>query len=115
MSGGEKQRISIARAILKNAPVILLDEATSSLDPENEADMQRAIGRLVKGRTVVMIAHRLKTVVRSDNIIVLDKGRVVSQGRHEELLQTCGLYAKLWEIQSRTSGWKIAAVKEARL
>lgn len=113
LSGGEKQRISIARAILKNAPVILLDEATSSLDPENEADMQRAINRLVKGRTVVMIAHRLKTVVRSDNIIVLDKGRVVSQGRHEELLQTCGLYAKLWDIQSRSSGWKIAAPKEA--
>lgn len=112
LSGGEKQRISIARAILKDAPVILLDEATSSLDPENEAEMQRAIGRLVKGRTVVMIAHRLKTVIRSDNIIVLDKGRVIAQGRHEELLQQCGLYTKLWDIQSRTSGWKIAAVKE---
>ncbi|MBY9080399.1 ABC transporter ATP-binding protein [Paenibacillus sp. HN-1] len=115
LSGGEKQRISIARAILKDAPVVLLDEATSSLDPENEADMQRAINRLVKGRTVIMIAHRLKTVIRSDNIIVLDKGRVVSQGRHDELLQTCGLYAKLWNTQSRTSGWKIAAPKEARV
>lgn len=115
LSGGEKQRISIARAILKDAPVILLDEATSSLDPENEAEMQRAISRLVKGRTVVMIAHRLKTVVRSDNIIVLDKGRVVSQGRHEELLQFCGLYTKLWDIQSRSSGWKIAAVRETGL
>ncbi|WP_148277976.1 ABC transporter ATP-binding protein [Paenibacillus popilliae] len=110
LSGGEKQRISIARAMLKNAPVILLDEATSSLDPENEAEMQKAIGRLIKGRTVIMIAHRLRTVVKADNIIVLDKGQIVAQGRHEELLQTSGLYSKLWELQTRTSGWKISVV-----
>ncbi|MCG7409846.1 ABC transporter ATP-binding protein/permease [Paenibacillus sp. ACRRX] len=109
LSGGEKQRISIARAILKDAPVILLDEATSSLDPENEVEMQKAIARLVKGRTVIMIAHRLKTVVRADSIIVLDRGKVVEQGRHDELLQQDGLYAKLWTLQNKMSGWKITA------
>lgn len=107
LSGGERQRISIARAVLKQAPVILLDEATSSLDPENEADMQKAISRLIHGNTVIMIAHRLKTVIHAGNIIVLDKGKVVEQGRHEELLLKGGLYAKLWDIQSKMSGWRI--------
>ncbi|MBG9798173.1 ABC transporter ATP-binding protein [Brevibacillus laterosporus] len=109
LSGGERQRISIARAILKNAPVILLDEATSSLDPENEVEMQRAISRLIKGRTVIMIAHRLKTVVNADRIIVLDKGKIVEEGQHEELIKDDGLYAKLWELQTKTSGWRITA------
>lgn len=107
LSGGEKQRISIARAILKNAPVVLLDEATSSLDPENEAQIQQAISRLVQGRTVVVIAHRLKTVVGADTILVVDEGRIVEQGTHEQLLTQNGLYAKLWNLQTSTEGWKI--------
>lgn len=109
LSGGEKQRISIARAILKDAPVILLDEATSSLDPENELEMQKAISRLIQDRTVIMIAHRLKTVVKADNIVVLDKGKVVEQGTHESLLANKGLYARLWELQMKTNGWHISA------
>lgn len=109
LSGGEKQRISIARAILKNAPVVLLDEATSSLDPENEVEIQQAISRLVRGRTVIVIAHRLKTVVDADTILVLDEGRIVEQGTHKQLLPQNGLYAKLWNLQTSTEGWKINA------
>lgn len=107
LSGGEKQRISIARAILKDAPVVLLDEATASLDPENEAEIQQAISRLVKERTVVVIAHRLKTVVEADFIFVLEHGRIVEEGTHKQLLNRNGLYAKLWNLQMTTEGWKI--------
>lgn len=109
LSGGEKQRISIARAILKQAPVVLLDEATASLDPENEADIQRAIDRLVLGRTVIVIAHRLKTVQNADCIVVLDKGQVAEQGRHDELLSRNGLYARLWRRQHETGEWRIGS------
>ena len=107
LSGGEKQRISIARAILKDAPVVLLDEATSSLDPENETEIQQAINRLVYGRTVVVIAHRLKTVTGADTILVLDQGRIIEQGTHKQLLAQNGLYAKLWNLQTSTEGWKV--------
>ena len=107
LSGGEKQRISIARAILKDAPVILLDEATASLDPENEVEVQKAIDTLVKGRTVIAIAHRLRTVMNADRIIVLDNGRVKEEGTHGSLMQAGGLYARLWNIQENISGWSL--------
>ena len=107
LSGGEKQRISIARAMLKEAPVVLLDEATASLDPENEVEVQQAINTLIAGRTVIVIAHRLKTIRNADRIIVLEEGRIAEQGTHDELLSRPGLYAKLWNIQEQTSGWKL--------
>lgn len=107
LSGGEKQRISIARAILKDAPVILLDEATASLDPENEVEVQKAIDSLIKGRTVIAIAHRLKTIKDADRIIVLDNGRIEEEGTHDELVKKDGLYAHLWNIQESISGWKL--------
>ncbi len=99
LSGGEKQRISIARARLKNAPIILLDEATASLDPENEAEIQKAIDRLVRGRTLIVVAHRLKTVQHADQIVVLDHGRIAELGGHDELLSLNGLYARLCQRQ----------------
>ena len=107
LSGGERQRISIARALLKDAPIVLLDEATSSLDAINEVAVQQAIAELVRGKTVVVVAHRLNSIREVDNIVVIDGGRVVAQGTHEELLRDCGLYAHLWEEQERASVWQI--------
>ena len=107
LSGGEKQRLSIARAILKNAPIILLDEATASLDPENEVSVQRAIDTLIKGRTVIVIAHRLKTIKNANQILVLNHGRIVEQGRHADLMAKDGLYARLWNIQKKALGWQV--------
>lgn len=109
LSGGEKQRVSIARAILKDAPVLLLDEATSSLDPENEVEVQKAIEELIKGRTVIMIAHKLKTISNADNIIVLEEGKIIEQGTHEYLLEQDKLYKHLWDIQQKTGGWQLKA------
>ncbi|SNS95541.1 ATP-binding cassette, subfamily B [Anaerovirgula multivorans] len=107
LSGGERQRISIARALLKNAPIVLLDEATASLDPENEVFIQQAISRLIEGKTVIVIAHRLRTVVSADKIIILDKGRVVEEGTHDELIEKKGLYERLYTIQNESLGWSV--------
>lgn len=98
LSGGERQRVSIARAMLKDAPVVLLDEATSGLDPENEQAVQDGLDRLLAGRTVVVVAHRLRTVRETDLIAFLDGGRIVEQGTHEELLRRGGRYAQFWQV-----------------
>ena len=109
LSGGEQQRVALARAILKDAPIVVLDEATAFADPENEALIQKAFVQLTKGRTVIMIAHRLSTVVGADKILVLDQGRLVEQGTHEELTAGGGLYAKMWADYNRAIEWKITS------
>ena len=107
LSGGEKQRISIARALLKDASIVLLDEATASLDPENEIAVQNAINELVTNKTVVLIAHRLKTIQNADKIVVLDGGEVVEIGTHDELIRSRGVYEKLWKMQKNAEVWQI--------
>ncbi len=107
LSGGEKQRISIARAMLKDAPIIILDEATANVDPENEDRLQKAIEVLTRDKTILMIAHRLKTVRRADQILVLADGRIVQQGRHEELIDQPGIYADFVGGRKETEGWKL--------
>ena len=107
LSGGEKQRISIARAMLKDAPIIILDEATANVDPENEDRLQKAIEALTHEKTVLMIAHRLKTVRKADQILVLNGGKIVQQGRHEELIQQPGIYADFVGGKKETEGWKL--------
>ena len=99
LSGGQRQRVAIARAILRNPAVLLLDEATSALDAESERSVQRALDRLMAGRTTLVIAHRLATVQKADRIVVLDRGRLVASGRHEELIRAGGLYARLAALQ----------------
>lgn len=106
LSGGQKQRISIARALLKDAPIVLLDEATASLDPENEVYIQQAIQELVKEKTVIVIAHKLATIRQADQILVLNKGRIVERGRHNELLGLHGFYERMWTVQQKVSGWR---------
>jgi ATP-binding cassette subfamily B protein len=112
LSGGEKQRIVIARAILKNAPIIVLDEATAFADPENEQNIQRAFEELMKNKTVIIIAHRLSTVRGADKILVIDGGRVAEEGRHEDLVNAGGRYSRMWEQYSGAMRWKLTQ-KEA--
>ncbi len=109
ISGGEKQRISIARAIMKDAPIIILDEATANVDPENEAELQKAIEALTQGKTIIMIAHRLKTVKNADQIIVINQGKISQQGTHDELIKQAGIYADFVGMREKAIGWKIKA------
>lgn len=105
LSGGEKQRIAIARAILKNAPIVILDEATAFTDPENEDKIQNSLAALTKGKTRIVIAHRLSTIKNADQIVVIEKGKVIASGRHEELLEKCDLYHEMWEAHIGAKQW----------
>ena len=107
LSGGERQRISIARAIMKDSPIIILDEATANVDPENERDLMAAINELTKEKTVIMIAHRLKTVRNADTIVVIDKGKIVEQGKHDELVKQNGIYARFIDSRREAVSWKL--------
>ena len=107
LSGGEKQRISIARAMLKDVPIVILDEATANVDPENEDRLQRTIEALTGGKTIIMIAHRLKTVKNADQILVIDHGEIVQQGRPETLINQKGVYADFVGSKRETVGWKL--------
>lgn len=111
LSGGERQRISIARAILKDAPVIILDEATASVDPDNEIDIQHAIGALIQDKTLIMIAHRLSTIQYADQILVVENKHISERGTHSELLGRQGRYASLWEKRQKAGGWQIKSIK----
>jgi ATP-binding cassette subfamily B protein len=104
LSGGQRQRVSIARAVLKNPPVLILDEATSSVDNETEALIQRSLEKIAVGRTTIVIAHRLSTVRNADRIFVFERGQLVEQGRHDELIVTEGIYARLWGVQTGARG-----------
>ena len=107
LSGGERQRISIARALLKDAPIVLLDEATASLDVENETKVQEALSRLLMGKTVLVIAHRMRTVAGANHIVVLEDGHVAQQGSPAELIEQGGLYRRMVELQNKSAQWKL--------
>lgn len=107
LSGGEKQRISIARAMLKDAPIVILDEATANVDPENEDRLQKAIEALTRDKTIIMIAHRLKTVRHADQILVVDHGRIVQQGTHEQLSAQPGIYTDFVGGRKQAASWKL--------
>ena len=111
LSGGERQRISIARALLKDAPVVLLDEATASLDVENESAVQTALSRLLRGKTVLIIAHRMRTVAGADKVVVLEQGRVAQQGAPAELMTQGGLYRRMVELQNQTARWQLSGTR----
>ncbi len=108
LSGGEQQRIAIARAVLKNTPIIILDEATAFADPDNEAKVQAAFTELAKGKTVIMIAHRLSTVAEADCIYVIEDGQIVEQGKRGELIGKDGLFARMWRNYQTSAQWKVA-------
>jgi ATP-binding cassette subfamily B protein len=110
LSGGEKQRIAIARMILKNAPVVILDEATAFTDPENEDKIQRSIAALTKGKTLLVIAHRLSTIREADNIVVLENGEIVAEGKQNTLIETCALYKNMWEAHIGAKNWAVSAM-----
>ncbi len=114
LSGGQRQRISLARAILKNAPIIVLDEATAYADPENEEKMEAAIAELVKGKTLFVIAHKLPAIMNADQICVIAHGKLAATGTHQELLQTCGEYQKLWKAAQGSAEWKVNTAKEGK-
>ena len=107
LSGGERQRLSIARAMMKDAPIIILDEATANVDPANEKELMEAVGELTREKTVILIAHRLKTVRNADQILVLDKGRIVQRGTHDELAAQDGVYRRFITGRERAVGWKL--------
>ena len=107
LSGGEAQRIALARAILKDAPIVVLDEATAFADPENEHQIQRAFESLVRGKTVLMIAHRLSTVQHADQILVLKDGKIVERGDHPSLFAQSGVYARMWADYQKSAQWKV--------
>jgi ATP-binding cassette subfamily B protein len=113
VSGGEAQRISIARAFLKNAPILILDEATAFADPDNEIMVQKAFANLSKDKTVIMIAHRLSTVVDADKICVLSEGHIVESGRHDALLAKGGIYAHMWNEYKKSVNWKVGVTSQS--
>ena len=112
VSGGQRQRLAIARAMLKNAPILLLDEATSSLDTESEHEVQKALRKLMKGRTTLVIAHRLSTVMEADLIHVIDNGRLIESGNHNQLLDNNGTYARLYALQFKDQDFEFKHVSE---
>ena len=112
LSGGEQQRIAIARAILKNAPIVILDEATAFTDPQNEDKIQKSIMALSKGKTLLVIAHRLSTIQNADQIVVLKKGQIVDCGKQGELLERCPLYADMWQAHIGAKNWSVGEKKE---
>ena len=109
LSGGEKQRIAIARMLLKNAPIVILDEATAFTDPENEARLQESIAALTRGKTLLVIAHRLSTIKNADRIVVLQSGRIAAEGRQEELLADCPLYRQMWQAHIGAKNWAVSS------
>lgn len=112
LSGGEQQRISIARVMLKNAPILILDEATAFADPDNEAKVQKAFSELSKGKTVIMIAHRLSTITNAHRIFVLKDGKIYESGNHDELMSDSGLYAQMWQEYNRAAQWKVGVIND---